>query len=226
MELKRDTPEDAPPRSVDAVVVGGGHAGIEAAVALARGGLAVALVTFDVTGLGRMSCNPSIGGLAKGQLVREIDVLGGWMGRLADRAGIHFRMLNRRKGPAVRAPRAQVDTPTYTREAQRALCAISTVQVIEGEVTDIRVTGGRGAARRVCGVRVARRARRRRERPSRCGSARSRRSRRAPSSWPPGRFSKACSSRAWSRAPAGVAPRRRRMRSRLRCGASACAWAA
>jgi tRNA uridine 5-carboxymethylaminomethyl modification enzyme len=154
MERKRDQPGGSVPRSVDAVVIGGGHAGIEAAVALARHGHSVALVTFDAAGLGRVSCNPSIGGLAKGQLVREIDALGGCMGRLADRAGIHFRMLNRRKGPAVRAPRAQVDTPSYMGEAQRALRALPTLQIVEGEVTDIRVEGDRGAARRVCGVHV------------------------------------------------------------------------
>lgn len=154
MELQRNPAGESVPRSVDAVVVGGGHAGIEAATALARHGLTVALVTFDAAGLGRMSCNPSIGGLAKGQLVREIDVLGGCMGRLADRAGIHFRMLNRGKGPAVRAPRAQVDTPTYIREAQRALGALPTLQILEGEVTDIRVAGGPRGLRRVRGVRV------------------------------------------------------------------------
>jgi tRNA uridine 5-carboxymethylaminomethyl modification enzyme len=154
MEPHRDRPGGFVPRSVDAVVIGGGHAGIEAAMALARHGHSVALVTFDAAGLGRMSCNPSIGGLAKGQLVREIDALGGCMGRLADRAGIHFRMLNRGKGAAVRAPRAQIDTPTYIGEAQRALRALPTLQIIEGEVTDIRVEGDRGAARRVCGVHL------------------------------------------------------------------------
>lgn len=154
MEPHRNRPDGFVPRSVDAVVIGGGHAGIEAAMALARHAHSVALVTFDAAGLGRMSCNPSIGGLAKGQLVREIDALGGCMGRLADRAGIHFRMLNRGKGPAVRAPRAQIDTPTYVAEAQRALRALPTLQILEGEVTDIRVEGERGAGRRVCGVHL------------------------------------------------------------------------
>ncbi len=146
------------PRAVDAVVVGGGHAGIEAAWALARLGHSVALVTFDVGGLARMSCNPSVGGLAKGQLAREIDALGGLMGRLIDRTGIHFRMLNRRKGPAVHAPRAQADKEAYAREALRVLSAQADVRLIEAEVTDILVEDGPEGSgvspRRVVGVRL------------------------------------------------------------------------
>ncbi|MBD3235432.1 MAG: tRNA uridine-5-carboxymethylaminomethyl(34) synthesis enzyme MnmG [Candidatus Eisenbacteria bacterium] len=141
-------------RAYDAVVIGGGHAGIEAAWALGRLGHSVALVSFEPHRLGRMSCNPSIGGLAKGQLVREIDALGGLMGRLIDRTGIHFRMLNRRKGPAVHAPRAQADKRRYQQAATAALAALPGVTRMAGEVTEI-VTEARGDARRVVGVRIA-----------------------------------------------------------------------
>jgi tRNA uridine 5-carboxymethylaminomethyl modification enzyme len=141
-------------REVDAVIVGGGHAGIEAAWALAKLGHRVAIVTFAADALGRMSCNPSIGGLAKGQLVREIDALGGLMGRLIDRTGIHYRMLNRKKGAAVQAPRAQADKPAYCREAFRALAGLSGLTIIEGEVTEIVTEGACDGQRRVVGVRV------------------------------------------------------------------------
>ncbi len=149
--MARGTPQV--PRSVDAVVVGGGHAGIEAAWALSRLGHRTALVTFDAGAIGRMSCNPAIGGLAKGQLVREIDALGGLMGRLIDQAGIHFRMLNRSKGAAVHAPRAQADKQAYCRLACRALAAIETLDLIEGEVTEL-ITEGVNPAR-VVGVRIS-----------------------------------------------------------------------
>src|SRR5499433_2260194 len=99
----------------DVLVIGGGHAGIEAAHAAAKMGLATALLTADRAAIGRMSCNPAIGGLAKGQLVREIDALGGLMGVLADAAGIQFRILNRSRGPAVWGPRAQCDRALYAR---------------------------------------------------------------------------------------------------------------
>src|SRR5690242_18121071 len=131
------------------VVIGGGHAGCEAAAAAARMGTATALVTHRFATIGAMSCNPAIGGLGKGHLAREIDALDGLMGRVADQGGIQFRVLNRRKGPAVRGPRAQADRKLYATAMQRAIRAIANLTVIEGEADDILVADGR-----VTGVRL------------------------------------------------------------------------
>src|SRR5690606_14303808 len=124
------------------IVVGGGHAGCEAAAASARLGVPTALVTHRFATIGEMSCNPAIGGLGKGHLVREIDALDGLMGRVADQAGIQFRVLNRRKGPAVRGPRAQADRKLYRQAMQAAISAQPNLDIIEGEVDDLDVTDG------------------------------------------------------------------------------------
>ena len=123
--------------SYDVIVIGGGHAGCEAAAAAARAGAATALVTLRVDTIGVMSCNPAIGGLGKGHLVREIDALDGLMGRVADAAGIQFRLLNRRKGPAVRGPRTQADRKLYRQAMQAAIAAQHDLEVVEGEVVDL-----------------------------------------------------------------------------------------
>src|SRR5882672_8441116 len=126
----------------DVIVVGGGHAGCEAAAGAARMGAEVALVTHRFGTIGAMSCNPAIGGLGKGHLVREIDALDGLMGRVADQGGIQFRVLNRRKGPAVRGPRAQADRKLYAQAMQRAIRDTANLIVIEGEVDDLQLAGG------------------------------------------------------------------------------------
>jgi tRNA uridine 5-carboxymethylaminomethyl modification enzyme len=133
----------------DVIVVGGGHAGCEAAAAAARMGASTALVTHRFATIGAMSCNPAIGGLGKGHLVREIDALDGLMGRVADRGGIQFRVLNRRKGPAVRGPRAQADRKLYAAAMQQEIRAIANLTVIEAEADDLMIRDGRLAGLRL-----------------------------------------------------------------------------
>jgi tRNA uridine 5-carboxymethylaminomethyl modification enzyme len=133
----------------DVIVIGGGHAGCEAASAAARMGAKTALVTHRFATVGAMSCNPAIGGLGKGHLVREVDALDGLMGRVGDAGGIQFRMLNRRKGPAVRGPRAQADRKLYAAAMQTAITETANLSVVEGEADELMISNGR-----VTGIRL------------------------------------------------------------------------
>lgn len=135
-------------RSFDIVVIGGGHAGIEAAASAAKMGCSVALMTMDRNALARMSCNPAIGGTAKGHLVREIDAIGGLMGKIADATGIQFRMLNTSKGPAVWSPRCQSERKLYSEFASKLIQEVNNIKIIEESVSEILIMGGE-----VCGIK-------------------------------------------------------------------------
>ena len=131
------------PHRFDVIVVGGGHAGTEAALAASRMGVSTLLLTQNIETLGQMSCNPAIGGIGKGHLVKEIDALGGLMGRAADRAGIQFRRLNARKGAAVRATRGQMDRVLYKSAVRQALEAQDGLVIFQQSVEDLIVQGDR-----------------------------------------------------------------------------------
>ena len=130
-------------KTFDLVVIGGGHAGIEASVVAARMGCSVALVTSDASTIGRMSCNPAIGGTAKGHLVHEIDALGGVMGEIADETGIQFRTLNRSKGPAIWSSRCQSDRDGYAKKAQEIVRKENKITIVEDTVVDMVFSSGK-----------------------------------------------------------------------------------
>ena len=132
----------------DIIVIGGGHAGVEAACAAARIGARVALVSFDLAKIGAMSCNPAIGGLGKGHLVREIDAMDGVMGRLGDVSGIQFRLLNRSKGAAVQGPRSQIDRRLYREAMQAELAGTPNLTLMAGTAERLVVDGERVLYRR------------------------------------------------------------------------------
>ncbi|MFY9574994.1 MAG: FAD-dependent oxidoreductase, partial [Blastocatellia bacterium] len=139
--MKRSTQTTMREYSFDVIVIGAGHAGCEAAYIAARIGARTALVTIDTNSIGQMSCNPAIGGIAKGHLVREVDALGGIMGQVIDATGIQFRLLNRSRGPAVQSPRAQADRNLYRTEMRRRLSNTEHLSIIEGEVSEIKFAG-------------------------------------------------------------------------------------
>jgi tRNA uridine 5-carboxymethylaminomethyl modification enzyme len=141
------------PQNIDIVVVGGGHAGIEASLAAARMGASVLLVTMSRASIGRMSCNPAIGGTAKGHLVREVDALGGEMGKIADATGIQFRVLNKSKGPAVWSPRCQSDREWYSREARRRVESQEGISILEDTILSVETDTLSGSSKQqVCGI--------------------------------------------------------------------------